>query len=166
MILEPSTGACCLMCQPFGLSGPNWIQVSGAYRPRQRVCQPFGLENIRVFCFMRRGEPGLTQTRKEDRQFSFSSQPKAYQSPFQCLTQWCHEDDRQFSFSSQPEAYQDSIPVSDAVVPRRGQAVFRLAVSRRRTRIRFRWLMQWCHEEDRGSFELQHASCSLSAVLN
>ena len=51
MILEPSTGACRLMCQPFGLSGPNWIQVSGAYRPRQRVCQPFGLETAEILLY-------------------------------------------------------------------------------------------------------------------
>jgi hypothetical protein len=33
---------------PSGFAVPNWIQVSGAYRPRQRVYQPFGLENTRV----------------------------------------------------------------------------------------------------------------------
>jgi hypothetical protein len=52
------------MCQPFGLCDPKWIQVSGSYRPRQRVCQPFGLENTRVLLHAG-GEPGLTQRRKD-----------------------------------------------------------------------------------------------------
>jgi hypothetical protein len=64
MILEHSTQACCLMCQPFGLCDPNWTQVSGAYRPQQRVCQTFGLENTGVFCFTRRADHCLTRRRR------------------------------------------------------------------------------------------------------
>ena len=51
---------------PSGFAVPNWIQVSGAYRPRQRVYQPFGLENTRVLLHAP-GQTAVTQRRQEDR---------------------------------------------------------------------------------------------------
>jgi len=82
--------------------------------------------------------------------FLFSSQPEAYQDRFS-MSHAKTQREEGFLFSSQPEAYQDSIPMSHAKAQRRkGRKVFRLAVSRRRTRIDSPCLTQRRKEDRQG----------------